>query len=655
MYDNLSNLPTVPVAEGAEAPADEFVWPVGAVIEGRYRVEEVLGGPGHSGMGIVYILNSRDGRVAAKTFQQQFAMDHQLIQRFLREAATWMLIGFHPNIVRAYGIDIIEVVPYLFMEYVERDPSGAVSLADRLARRKLAIPEILDLAIQCCDGMVHAESAVPDLVHRDLKPENLLIAPDGALKITDFGLVRCRMNQRTSGPPDDDASQPTGDGSGSDGLGLTQSGSAIGTPAYMAPEQFVDAENVTRLADIYAFGCCFYEAIAGRRLFTIRSSTPMEHITRAREMHRTHAPVPLEAHRPDCPASLDEVIMTCLEKDPANRWADFADLRERLKRVLKDEFGIAYTPRSMPPPAPRDVANQMRSLTLLDGYNRAVGMRHLRAHRNRNPYAFHLALASYFRTHGEPEEELRQLRKAARVRGRERGYEVVRRLADRLVEDGELDEAGALMDEFLARRPDDVDFILEPYVAWLIARREWDRAERLLADHTPSLRVEQMQVQLYRASGRLDRIADLRRRRAHTVIDNLRRTIAAIAPGDQIGWDQPGDPDLLKQILADAAPDIDLAVFDRVEHIYWPDMAACPDFSADMAWLSVAAGDLADPALGAPEPERARYARWARILGHPRRIERYVDRDELRLWTGEPDNPAAAPVLLSAYPSLSEP
>lgn len=651
MHDHFSNLPTVPIAESAGAPPEEFVWPVGAVIDGRYRVEEVLGGPGRSGMGVVYILRSREGLVAAKTFQQQFATDYQLIQRFLREASTWILIGFHPNIVRAYRIDIIEVVPYLFMEYVERDPSGAVSLADRLAQRMLPLPEVVDLAIQCCEGMAHAEAAVPGLVHRDLKPENLLITPNGTLKITDFGLVRCRMNQRSLDSASDGRLRLRGEGSGSEGL--TRSGSAVGTPAYMAPEQFADAENVTRLADVYAFGCCFYEAIAGHRVFTIRASTPLEHVTRARELHDTQDPAPLQECREDCPASLSRIIMRCLAKDPGDRWPDFAVLREQLVAVLASEFGLVYAPRQMRMPSPRDVANQMRSLTLLDGYNRAVGMRHLRTHRNRSPYAFHLALASYFRSYGEPEEELRQLRKAARVRGREKGYEVVRRLADRLLETGETDEAGALMEEFLAKHPEDVDFVLEPYVGWLLARGETSRVERLLAALEPSLRVEQLQVRLYRVSGRPERIAAVRLQRAKELLKGLRRTIGLIAPGDRVGWDQPGDCSLLRRVLAEAAPDLDLTILDQVEHVVWPDMTAYPDFSADMAWLSVVFGDLSNPDLGIPDTDHVRYADWARRLGHPGRVERYVERDELRLWTGEPDMPASTPMILGAYDTFT--
>ena len=605
---------------------DGCIWPVGSRLDDQYAVLEVRGGPGQSGMGIVYILEGPEGRMAAKTFQRRFAQEVTLVERFMREARIWMLLGFHPNIVCAHFLDIIEAVPYLFMEYVEA-PTGALSLADRIGQGRCDLQEALDWAIQCCDGMLHAQASVPGLVHRDLKPENLLISPEGTLKITDFGLVRSLLGRRIPrphtpiAPPRDD---------------ITGAGHALGTPTYMAPEQFTQAESVTAQADQYAFGCCFYEALAGTRLFTVEAQTPADYLRIARERHLHEQPIALCERVPECTQDLNTVIMRCLQKDPEDRWPGFEELRNRLIHIMESDFGRSYQPSTMPDPSPQAVAAQLSSLNRLDGYNCAINMRHLRENQNRDPYAFHLALSSFFLCRDDPEEERRQLEKAARVRNRQTGCEVVNRLADRLIAAGELDTAEELLSAYLERSPAGAPLVLEPRVRLLIAREKYQEAEALLEPCEPDLRIEILRAELYQAMGRHPELARLMQALVENNLKEILSKLRAARPNARFGWDQPSDPLVLKTLLQRAAPAADLGVLNGAEHTTWPDITGYPDFSGNMAWLSQAWGTLADlPEESSPQ-DQATFSANATLLGYPERLKRYLLRDELWLWTNQP-------------------
>ena len=600
--------------------------PPGNVLDGKYQVLEAKGGPGVSGMGVVYITDAGDTRYAAKTFQHQFGQNLALVERFLREARTWILTGFHVNIVHAYFIDIIGATPYLFMEYVEPDDRGRLSLADRLHDGPLDMMEAVRLAIQCCDGMMHATSSVPGLVHRDLKPENLLISRDGVLKITDFGLVRCNIAEEI--PTLSSTISPKS-------TSLTQMGTTFGTPAYMAPEQFVEAGTVGEAADIYAFGCCFYEAISGGRLFTIRADTAIEHLLALQRFHQHEPPIPLRERVSHCPQDLDRVIMRCLEKDPADRWESFRELRAELASVLENVFNVTFTALPSQHPTAHQVASQIRSLTLLDGYRRAVRLRNLRENQDASPYAFHLALASYFHCSGEPEEERRQLEKAMRVRGPQQGYEAVRRLGELLVESGELDQAACLLDRFLSEDPASLDRCLEPYVYLCVARGAFALAEELVSSFPRSRRTEALLARIYRASDRHAELIALYEAQIDDILAAIRENLASIEPGDRVGWEHDGDRDTFCDVMRILAPECELDVLQRVSHTAWPDLEAYPDFSGEMAWLSEALGALAS-IDSFSYPERCEtYRECAHRLGYPERLQRHLIRDETWFWTAD--------------------
>lgn len=618
-----SNLTTL-VDETAGFDAVSLVAHPGNTLDGRFRVLDVKGGPGVSGMGVVYIVESGSDRFAAKTFQHQFSQNLPLVERFLRESRTWLLTGFHTNIVHAYFIDIIDATPYLFMEYIEPNGQGMISLADRLQSGALDMKDALRLAIECCDGMIHATSAVPGLVHRDLKPENLLITRDGTLKITDFGLVRCNISEDI---PLVDLDKVAGRAD------LTQAGTTFGTPAYMAPEQFVEAATVGQAADIYAFGCCFYEAISGSRLFTIRADTALEHLLAMRRFHQEEPPVPLQERVVECPQDLDRAIMRCLEKKASDRWSSFRELRSELEFVLEHAFTTSYSSPGYQHASAQQVAHQMRSLTLLDGYQRAVRLRNLREHQDASPYAFHLALASYFHTDGETEEERRQLEKAMRVRESGQGYEAVRRLGELLVEAGELTEAEDLLNAYLRDVPSGLERCLEPLVYLHVARKDFDAAEQLVARFPRGRRTEALLARIYRAARRHPELAELYVRQIAAIVQSIREDIGVINPGDRVGWDSEGDTGVLRAVLGVLAPDCSLDPLNRAEHAVWPDLEAYPDFSVSMAWLSEAFGVLSEiGAQDTPYPLEL-CKKMASLLGYPHRLARHLMRDEIWFWT----------------------
>ena len=615
-----------PVGIGPSQEPHARLWSVGDAIEGRYTVVDIRGGRGVSGMGVVYILDDHGRRLAAKSFQEQFARNLPLIERFLREARTWLLTGFHPNIVHAHFLDIIEATPHVFMEYVESDAAGRLTLADHIAGGPLPLADVLRYAVQVCDGMIHATRAVPGLVHRDLKPENLLISPEGILKISDFGLVRCHF------APDPARQEPSHD-PGNDSL--TQFGSVFGTPAYMAPEQFLAETTVTNAADIYAFGCCLYEALAGKPPFPTEGRTGLERFLALKQFHLNATPTPLREAVPACPTEAHGLVMRCLAKRPGDRWSGFEEIRDRLLWILDRRFHVRIRPLPRHVTSDLEIEEQRASLALIEGYQRAIRLRNLRENQDNSPYAFHLALASYFHCHHDAKEERRQLEKAGRARGGHMGYEVARRLGDLLLAHGEFEQASALLETFLVDHPDSLDHILEPYVRVLLARGALDETERLLDSMPASLRTEVLRAELLHAQGDTVRLAGMARSFVENMLERIRIKLDGLAPHDVVGWAVEGDWDVLREALEDRPPTWNLAALDAVANVVWPDLSGYPDFSADMAWLSHGLGSLAELEDVVSAEDRERFARHARRLDYPERLRRHLERDEYWFWMTE--------------------
>jgi eukaryotic-like serine/threonine-protein kinase len=247
----------------------------------RYRPVRLLG---HGGMATVELAHDTelDRPVAIKRLAANLAANEEYKQRFLREARLAARLS-HPNIVAVYDAGVEHGVPYIVMEYVEGE-----TVSDLLRRRgRLEPAEAVAQALQACSGLETAHEA--GLVHRDIKPQNLLIAPDGTLKIADFGIARSL-----------------------DGTKLTQAGTVLGTAAYLAPEQAA-GEQVTATADIYALGAVLYELLTGRPPYEADSLAEL--FAKQTEGSIT----PLRELAPVAPARLEDAVMHALARAPEYR------------------------------------------------------------------------------------------------------------------------------------------------------------------------------------------------------------------------------------------------------------------------------------------------------------------------------------------------
>ncbi|MDE3215200.1 MAG: serine/threonine protein kinase, partial [Gemmatimonadota bacterium] len=254
---------------------------------------------GRGGMGIVY--RARDRRlkrtVAIKVLPPELAYRAEIKTRFLREAETAAQLS-HPNIVPIYTVDEKEGLVFFEMAYVSGD-----NLAKRLHQRGvLPVDEVRRILRAVADALAYAHER--GVVHRDIKPDNILLDADsGRPMVTDFGIARA-----------------VSDGDSR----LTATGMAIGTPAYMSPEQAAGERVIDGRSDIYALGIVAYQMLAGEPPFSA-GSTPAMLVKHISEM-----PVPIAQRRADVPNDLARAVMVMLEKDPANRFPSAGDLVKAL-------------------------------------------------------------------------------------------------------------------------------------------------------------------------------------------------------------------------------------------------------------------------------------------------------------------------------------
>ncbi len=265
---------------------------------GRYEIVKRVG---RGGMGTVYLAHDpRLNRTVALKVLADFSTS-EVHERFVREARATAALR-HQHIVTVYDIGEDEGSPFIAMEYVEGETLAA------FIGRKAPVPvdRKLQIATELCAGLLYAHRA--GIIHRDVKPGNIMLAEDGAVKILDFGLARWVADAHS--------------------LGLTQTGTLMGSPHYMSPEQ-ISGQPVDQRSDIFAVGAVFYELLTYQKAFPGDSMATVLHRILSAD------PQPVREICPDLEPELEAIISTALQKAPENRYPTLQEMLQDLGRVVR--------------------------------------------------------------------------------------------------------------------------------------------------------------------------------------------------------------------------------------------------------------------------------------------------------------------------------
>lgn len=256
---------------------------------------------GQGGMGEVYLANqvSLDRKVAVKILSKEMAKKPGFVERFVRECRAMAKID-HPNAVKVYAADSDKGLNYVGIEYIDGQ-----SMQDWIDKfETLSVGDAINVIMSCADALNHAHDL--NLIHRDIKPDNILVTKKGVVKVADFGLAKALDDEDMS---------------------MTQSGTGLGTPLYMPPEQARDAKNVDHRTDIYALGCTFYYFLTGKLPF--EGGSVLKLIV-AKEKGQYPAARSLNAKVPE---KLSLMIDKMIQKDPKHRYSSCAEIINDLDQL----------------------------------------------------------------------------------------------------------------------------------------------------------------------------------------------------------------------------------------------------------------------------------------------------------------------------------
>jgi serine/threonine protein kinase len=272
---------------------------VGSVVDGRYNVQARIGG---GGMADVWLAEDShlQRRIALKVLHRRFAQDREFVMRFQREAESAAGLQ-HPNIVSVFDRGEWEGTYYIAMQYIEGPTLKQLIDSGITVEQGVAvIRQVLQAA-----GYAHRQG----IVHRDLKPQNVLVDPEGKAVVTDFGIARAGVSE------------------------ITQTGSVMGTPHYLSPEQAQGFE-VTAVSDLYSVGVMLYEALTGRVPFEGESAVAVA-MKQVSQMPQRPSSI-----QPRVSPALDAVVMRALEKDPGQRFQSADAFIAALDQAMRDPGGI---------------------------------------------------------------------------------------------------------------------------------------------------------------------------------------------------------------------------------------------------------------------------------------------------------------------------
>lgn len=306
----------------------------GDTIVGEFLIQDIFGGEGKSGMGVVYLVTSRkfDRPFVLKTFQKD---NYNSIERFRSEAEVWVASGIHPNIVQALFVDEINEKLFIGAEYIAPDDYGRNTITHYLEQGGTSNQNIIKWTAQFCYGMNQA--VIKGLkVHRDIKPDNLMVDSNGNLKITDFGLSKFtnefKLLSKSLDQKDKDKNGFVNKFKGLfektekkiENAGLTNAGSFLGTILYASPEQIINSSKADIRSDIYSFGIVLYQLISlGSFPYSLVGKTTLETIA----LMHLQEPV-VQINHPLAP-----IAYKCLSRNINQRYQNFNELLHDLNSI----------------------------------------------------------------------------------------------------------------------------------------------------------------------------------------------------------------------------------------------------------------------------------------------------------------------------------